>query len=292
MKVFVTGGTGYVGSHLVQRLLEDGHELTLLARTAGGHSFSGELVESDLDDLSVLRQSLPGHDVLLHNAFQWQDKDGEIGLDDVVLSARLFEAALEAGIGRIVFTSSTAVHRPFRPLMSEDDAIAPGDAYGASKAASEVILWALTREAGARAAVIRSGPVVGPPAVPDGRFKSPNPMVAMLASAREGREIVVRQGEGRQFIGAEDLASVFSKVLESLAERQLYLAVSENLTTWEEVARRIVALSGSPSTINIEPATEEAPRFSTEKLWRNHGFRFDSSRALEAHLRYLVEQSR
>jgi len=290
MKIFLTGGTGYIGSHLIETLTSAGHELTLLTRNPGvlRPRPAISVIEGSMEDRDAIRAGLRGQEACIHNALIWDEEPTELELKDVRASVRLFEAASEAGLQQLIYTSSTAVHRPFQPRMDEESRIAPADFYGATKAATEVFLSAFSQQTNMRCNVIRPGPVVGRPVQVGAPFKSFRRIEEIVRAAINGEEIQVKTNDGRQFIAASDLASLYVKVLESGSSRQAYLAVARNLTTWESIARETILLTGSRSKILVEETKQEPHRFDATKIEREFGLAFNSQSAMTDHLKHLV----
>jgi UDP-glucose 4-epimerase len=288
MRVFVTGGTGYIGAHIVTELLRAGDEATLLARNpVKVPSFVGQVgfVQGSLGDMDAIRAALVGHEALIHNAIWWEDEES---LTDVRASARLFDVAGESGVEQILYTSSTAVHRPFREGMTEEDRLMPADLYGATKACGEALLWAASQRHSMRANVIRPGPTVGT-SVEGTTANGDRRLVEFLETARRGGDIQVKGGDGRQFTPVSDLARLYSAVLRAGVNRETYLAVSPELITWEEIARMAIEIAGSISRVVVEPPSSSPGFFEVAKIQREFGIVFDARAAIREHLKDCYE---
>lgn len=295
MRVFVTGGTGYLGLHLVRALLDAGHDVTALVRSpARLGPLAGEkrlaVAEGTLEEMPRVAAALAGHDACLHAAILWGEPGTEWELRDTAAAAQLFDAAGRAGVGRLLYVSSTAVHRPFRVSMSESDRLTTADCYGATKAAGELFLWAACATHGLAGLVLRPGPIVGPPLFEGGAFKSDARLAGLVDRARRGEPLHVLRGDGRQFVAATDVARVAVTLLESPRSQETYLCCSRDLATWESLARAAVEQTGSTSGIVIDepPASHIVPHFDTGKLAIDFGFELDAAAALEAHIAQLV----
>ena len=113
MKTFVTGATGFIGASIVRELLKDGRDVRALVRKGSDSSnLSGldlELWQGDLRDHESLKQGLQGCDVLYHAAADyrlWTRQPADMYRVNVEGTAAILEAALEAGLKRVVYTSS------------------------------------------------------------------------------------------------------------------------------------------------------------------------------------------
>jgi len=285
MRVFVTGGTGYFGSWIVRTLLNQGDSVTVLARDLSRVLPSTNLtvVEGDLRDPPLLEQAFSGHDVCIHNGLIWGDD--ERMLPDTRASIAVFEAAAGAGIGHVVYTSSTAVHRPFEPMMSEQSRLHTNDLYGATKACNEVFLSATSHQTRLAYTIVRPGPIVGAP-VEGAPHKSDRRFVEYIRTARTGEPIRVASGDGRQFVSVVELARFYAALVRSDPARETYIAVSPSLVTWEWIAREVVAAVGCGTVLVEDEVTP--PRFDVSKIQRDFGLTFDAESALKEHIRYLV----
>jgi dihydroflavonol-4-reductase len=113
MKVFVTGATGFIGASLVRELLKDGCQVRALARPKSDRrNLDGldlEVCEGDLRDRESLRRGLKGCEVLYHAAADyrlWTKNPASMYEINVEGTRNILGAALEAGVGRVVYTSS------------------------------------------------------------------------------------------------------------------------------------------------------------------------------------------
>lgn len=151
MNVFVTGGTGFVGAHLVRALLDRGHRVTALVRRPElaarlGWGPAVRLERGDLDDADALRRGAQGAELVFHVAgsivarnaieFMATNRDG---------TANVIDAAEDAGAHRFVLVSSLAAAGPTTPgrPIAEDHPPAPVTDYGRSKLAAEVLVRAM-----------------------------------------------------------------------------------------------------------------------------------------------------
>ncbi|CAM3208289.1 NAD(P)-dependent oxidoreductase [Paenibacillus lupini] len=168
MNIFVTGATGKVGSHLVPRLLQRGHQVKVLIRDAAKAESSllqsTEVVEGNLLQAKKLEEALRNIDVVIHLAAQFRGVDEETArssnIDATIVLAR---ATMKAGVSRFVFASTGLVYgsggqlRPHR----EDDELQPGSLYPQTKATAEDALRQLHAEQGLGLRIIRLGFVYG-----------------------------------------------------------------------------------------------------------------------------------
>jgi len=170
MRVLVTGATGLVGSHLVERLLEDGDEVRALVRDPKRgqplERLGAELHQGDLLDSRSLQRAAEGVEIVYHCAARvalpYQGDPKKIFLTNVEGTRRMLEASLKAKVRRFVFVSSVAVYGdPAEPLIAEDHPLAPQGPYAESKARSEELI----REAqgqGLETVILRPCVIYGP----------------------------------------------------------------------------------------------------------------------------------
>ncbi len=294
MKIFVTGGTSFLGAHVVKRLKGPDYDLTLLVKDPKAHSWLADLpsiqvCQGSLYNIEAWKESLKGHDCVIHNALLWDNEPTELEMQDVRASALLFEAAGKAGIGQIIYTSSAAVHRPWSSLMSEEDRIQPETTYGATKAANEAFLSALSHQHGFHYTILRPGAIVGGPAFPGASFRIDRRIREMAEMAAVGQEIRIQQGDARQFVGAADLAGVYRSLLQQGSSNRVYVTVAPFMTQWEVIARRLVALLRSKSEVILDDPPADERRFDVSRLKSDLGISLDARHELDQALVWLAQ---
>jgi len=145
MRVLLTGATGFLGSHVGERLAQRGAELRLLTRRTSSlaylHGLEGERVEGDLRDPDSLQRAVQGVDVVVHAAGLTMGaalSEAEFQEVNALATGRLAKAARAAGVRRFVYVSSQAAQGPNDDGSSRaPDPPRPVSAYGRSKLAGE-----------------------------------------------------------------------------------------------------------------------------------------------------------
>ncbi|MGH3452258.1 MAG: SDR family oxidoreductase [Haloechinothrix sp.] len=219
MKVLVTGGAGFIGSHLVERLLRDGKAVRVLDNFSTGsrtivQQWDGgvELVVGDLRDEAVVRRSVEGVEIVYHLAAQ---PSVPLSIRDPLQTyeinvggtLKLLSAAQEAGCRRLVFASSCAVYGDVDGTPSDEGRCpAPVSPYAASKAAGEHLCAVYSKVYGFETVVLRYFNVFGPRQSADSAYAAAIPrFVARLLDNQPS--IVFGDGEqSRDFIFVEDVA--------------------------------------------------------------------------------------
>jgi UDP-glucose 4-epimerase len=204
MKALITGGAGFIGSHLVDALLERGDTVAVVDDLSSGRREQVPdrvpLYVTDIADIAdAMERERP--EVVFHLAAQVDvrksvadpARDARI---NVAGTASVLEAAQKAGVRRVLFASTGgALYGEGAPLPTPEDApLEPYSPYGASKAAAETYLGLFTRLYGLSTMALRFGNVYGPRQDPHGEAG----VVAIFAgAAAEGRPVTV-YGDGTQ----------------------------------------------------------------------------------------------
>jgi UDP-glucose 4-epimerase len=171
-RFFVVGGAGFIGSHLVSRLLERG-PVTVFDDLSSGTRANLErpmasagcrLVEASVHDLHALTEAMQRHDVVVHLAEPRPARTGSFAQSDVTMTANVIEAMRRTGARRLIYASSGDVYGATCEFCVEQDLRGlPDSLYGAAKLAGEALVSAFAHETpNARAWVFRMGEVVGP----------------------------------------------------------------------------------------------------------------------------------
>ncbi len=149
MRTLVTGGAGFIGSNIVRLLVEKGHEVTVLDNLASGYRCNLDpfsevrFIEGDVRDEATVKGAIAGIDVVFHlgasvgntRSIEHPIEDAEI---NVIGTLRVLEAARQAGIRKIVFSSSAGIFGELKTLpIREDHPVEPDSPYGATKLAAE-----------------------------------------------------------------------------------------------------------------------------------------------------------
>jgi len=269
----ITGGAGFVGSHLTEQLLATGARVTALddlstgalanvAHLAGHPEF--RLVEGSILDAMLVGQLVREHDVVVHLA-------AAVGVDRIVASplasmrtnlegtSVVLEAAARLGRRTLLASSSEVYGDGGGRPMSEDDplklhsATDPRSSYAAAKAMGEVRAAALAAERGLPVTVIRLFNTVGPRQPADQGMVLPRFADAALAGLP-----LVMHGDGRQsrcFTHVLDVVEALARAVEAPgAVGQTLNVGSPNETRIVDLARRVRAAAGSRSPIRHVPA--------------------------------------
>lgn len=223
-RALVTGGEGFIGSHVVERLLEDGYEVTVLDdRSTGRFENIQHLVakykmyralcdiRNPFDVLDFFRIAKP--EIVFHLAAQ---ASITTSLADPILDMQInglgtlnvIRAAEAVGVRRIVFASTSAVYPSDATICMEQGYTKPESPYGVSKVAAENYLALF-----GNATILRLGNVYGPRQMPVGE----NQVIArMLRHLKSHTEFLVH-GDGKQerdFVYVKDVAEAFARAVD------------------------------------------------------------------------------
>jgi nucleoside-diphosphate-sugar epimerase len=273
VKSFVTGATGFVGSHLVEALLARGDHVTCLVRSQAKAdrlfpTDRPEFVSGDLSDRAALRRACADADLVFHLAgltaaryraeFLAVNEGGTRAVIDAVREAA-------PGIRRFLYVSSLAAAGPTargRPL-TEEDLPRPVSAYGASKLAGE----AAAKTSGLPWTVVRPPAVYGPRDVE---------LLRVFKLARLGVRVVL--GDGNQelsFIHVTDLVSALLRVTVEGADGATYFACHpETVTSREfvgEVHRAVRHSAGKQQPASGQPLTVAVPAWIARPVLATSG---------------------
>ena len=174
---FVTGGAGFIGSHVVDLLVSAGHQVTVYDNLSlstdqyiAEYARQGKItfIKRDLTELEPLVEAMAGHDVVFHLAANTDIPSGftkhRIDLDnDVIATWSVLEAMVKTGVKEILFSSTGAVYgESIQGTFNESSGpLVPLSLYGAGKIASEAFISAYCNLFGIRAWIFRFGNVIG-----------------------------------------------------------------------------------------------------------------------------------
>ena len=277
MAWLVTGGVGYIGSHVVRAFLAEGIDVVVLDDLSSGHAdfvpAGVPFIEGTLLDTALLTKTFADHEIsgVVHVAgFKYAGVSVTRPLhtyeQNVTATALLLAAMAEAGVGRIVFSSSAAVYgTPFTDLVTEETAKSPESPYGESKLIGEWLLRDQAVAAGLAHTSLRYFNVVGSGAR-ELRDTSPHNLFPMVFEALiEGRTPRIngndyKTADGtcvRDYIHVADLAISHVAAARRL-DAGLQIAPVYNLGSGEgvsvgEIMSTVAAVTGIDFTPDIGP---------------------------------------
>lgn len=177
-RYFITGGAGFIGAHLANRLLGAGHAVTAYDDFSNGQRWHFganaanprlTVVAADVRDEARLEKEIAGHDVVFHLASNADIARAAVEPDidfsnGTLLTRCVLEAMRKTGVKRIAFTSGSGVYGevPATPIPEDYDRMLPVSTYGAQKLASEALIGAYTFMFDLHGMVFRFANVVGP----------------------------------------------------------------------------------------------------------------------------------
>src|SRR3990167_10615290 len=223
MNVLVTGGAGFIGSHVTKLLLENDHQVAVVDNLSRGKKESvdprAKLIVADINNSKKVKLALKGIDAVIHMAglivVPESVKDPVSYCQNNVLGTVAFLNSMrEAGVKKIIYSSSACVYgTPDSLPIKEDAPLRPDNPYGATKAAVEVFLQAYHECYGFDVTILRYFNPYGPGKLyPPITHAIPNFIMATLAKKPiplywQGEQI-------RDFIYIEDLAQAHIDVLQ------------------------------------------------------------------------------
>jgi dTDP-glucose 4,6-dehydratase len=273
MRVLVTGGCGFIGSHFVKRLVTGGDDVVVLDKlTYSGNraNIAGvdcELVEGDIADPEAVEAAARGCEAVVNFAAESHvDRSileaGDFIRTDVYGTHVLLEWAREAG-ARFVQVSTDEVYGDVPPGVSsrEEDPLRPSSPYSASKAGGDLQVLAYVRTYGIDASITRGANTYGPNQYPE------KLVPLFVTNAFEGLPLPV-YGDGKQrreWLHAQDHCAAVDLVLREGESGSVYNVGGEERENLDVVGR-IVALTGGDESLvrHVEDRPGHDRRYSVD----------------------------
>ncbi|HEX16800.1 MAG: UDP-glucose 4-epimerase [Thermoplasmata archaeon] len=312
MRAFVTGGAGFIGSHLVDRLVREGYERIVVYDnfSSGRREFIEHhlgkryfrLVEADLLDWErVDRELEEEYDVVFHLAAIPDVRIGsikpEVSKIDIMATYNLLDAMRRRDIEKIVFSSSSTVYGEAPPIPLKEDfgPLLPISMYGAAKLACEGLISSFSHTYDMKAWIFRFANVVGPRC-------THGVIYDFIRKLRKNPEELEILGDGRQkksYLYISDCIDGMIYAFERSKERiNLFNLGTEGATEVNEIARMVVEEMGLKNvrfryTGGDRGWKGDVPRFRFDigKI-RSMGWRprYDSDEAVRRAIRDLLRE--
>jgi UDP-glucose 4-epimerase len=244
MRVLVTGGAGFIGSHVVDKLIEQGITPRIFDMVPSPFHEPGtiETYLGDISDVGALTHALDGCSAVLHLAAVADVS--QVALDPGYAEAvnargtlNVLDAARAAGVNRVVYASTIWVYHGLDGAAVDEDATLalPTHLYTATKAAGEMYCTAYGELYGLEFTILRFGIPYGPRARPAAVV----PQFVSKALAGEPLTIAGEGDQSRRFVYVEDLADGVVAGLSPVAANRVYNVVGDEDTTVLEIAQLV-----------------------------------------------------
>jgi UDP-glucose 4-epimerase len=270
--VLVTGGAGFIGSHLVEALLSRGtRRITVVDNLSRGrlsnlvhieHDERLRFLEGDIRDYQTVRLAMTGARVVYHLAAQATVMGAARNIDytfstNVGGTYNVLKAAADAGVRRVIFASSREVYgEPLMLPVDEGHPLLSINSYGASKVAGEALCRAFSRESDLQTTALRIANAFGPRDI--GRV-----IPYWIEQARAGNDLIVYGGDQiLDFIWVTDVVEAMLIAAASDVALPPINVASGTGTRILELARRIANLVGRTTETRVVPKRSiEVSRF-------------------------------
>ncbi len=216
MKYLVTGGAGFIGSHISRSLLELGHSVRVFDNFSSGkrenlEGLDVEILEGDLRDASAVARAVNGMEVIFHEAAfvsvpESMEKPLECFDVNVTGTSILFEAARAAGVRRAVFATSAAVYGDSEDYpLSEDTTLRQLSPYAVSKRVDELYGQLYTISLNFEVVALRYFNVYGPRQRPDSMYAAAVPIFIRRMLDNKPITVFGDGGQSRDLVNVRDV---------------------------------------------------------------------------------------
>jgi nucleoside-diphosphate-sugar epimerase len=277
MRALVTGGAGFIGSHLVEDLLQRGSFVRVLDNFSSGKrenlaALQGdlEILEGDLRDAEVIKTATRDVDLVFHLAAFVSVPQSMLDPEtcfavNVGGTVTLLEAARRAGVRKIVLSSSTAVYgNPEKFPTDEEAPLRPLSPYALSKQVNELYARLYTRAFNLPVIALRYFNVYGPRQQPDSEYAA---AISIFIRRLVNREPITIYGDGHQsrdFIFVKDVVRANLRAAESDRAGEAFNICTGKETTLLELLEQLSESSPYQPEVHFE-----APRQGD--IFRSHG---------------------
>ncbi|AKB13434.1 UDP-glucose 4-epimerase [Methanosarcina thermophila] len=260
MKVLVTGGAGFIGSHIAEYFAEEGHTVRILDNLATGYiknipqNKNIEFIQGDICDFSLVEKAVSGIDYVFHEAALVSvplscERPAEAFRINTLGTLNVLKACVKANVNKFVTASSAAVYgnNPVLPKR-EDMYPEPASPYAISKLDGEYLARMFYENHGLRTTCLRYFNVYGPRQDPRSPYAAVIPI--FLDRAKAGKDLII-YGDGlqsRDFVHVKDVVRANVAALEHGDGQVFNVAMGKSVTILE-LAENIIKLTGSSSKI-------------------------------------------
>ncbi|MDO8753169.1 MAG: SDR family NAD(P)-dependent oxidoreductase [Anaerolineales bacterium] len=228
MKYLVTGGAGFIGSHIASTLLKQGCQVRVLDNFSTGkrENLKGldvEILEGDLRDVSKVAQAVKGVEIIFHEAAfvsvpESMEKPQECFDINITGTSILLDAARKAGVKRVVIASSAAVYGDSEAYpLSEETPLRQLSPYATSKRVDEMYAELFTQQFGLEVAALRYFNVYGPRQRPDSMYAAAVPIFIRRMLDNKPITIYGDGGQTRDLVNVSDVVQAKMLASEHLA---------------------------------------------------------------------------
>ena len=286
MRILVTGGKGFIGSSIVEKLQGMGHDVSVLDNSEDYGVISAVdlknlykwrqrnwkkiyIISGDVTDkLNVLSAFRPKPDIVIHLASYPRAKivnvDPVFGTNNIIGgTVNLLWHCQHMSVKKFVFVSSSMIYGHFSDGTKEDADTKPSNIYGEAKLSAERMVKHYHSQYGINYAIVRPSGVYGPGDMED------RVLSKFFRRAMNNETIEVHDGDNRvDFTYVEDTASGIIKAALSDVSNKSFNITAGNATSLRTAAEKIIALTGSKSNIVDTGANQLYPKRGTLDITR------------------------
>jgi UDP-glucose 4-epimerase len=264
MKILVTGGAGFIGSHIVDRLINEGHNVSIIDNLTTGNKnnlnqkarFYCSDITNEGEVMEAINESRPN--IIVHAAAQisvsksqeFPEYDAQV---NIMGGINILNAAKQFGVNKIVFLSSSAIYgEPHELFIREDNPTNPTSPYGISKLTFEKYL---ALPGNPNYTILRLANVYGPRQNPE--FGAVIPSLIKRALNNEPLQINGNGEQTRDFVYVQDVVDAVMAVLQHNIRERIFNIGTTKRKSIIELAELIRGLVISDSKIEHLPPKEE-----------------------------------
>ena len=305
-KILITGGAGFIGSHLVEALVGFGNEVVVLDNLLRGNKIVSDVfkkitfIKADVNDFNQVLEASIGCDMIFHFAAILgvdivADNPMETMETEVIGTQNVVRAALQNNISKIIYASTSGVygHNALEQTVTEEILVDPTTSYAMAKRYNEIYLASLQEEKGIDCICLRFFNVYGPRQ--DSRMVVPR----FIEQSKAGRSITVYVSgkQTRDFTYIDDTIKATIKLASNVTGFEIFNVANELESDISTLAEKIRVFTESKSEITLINAPAKRYDYevgrrvgSSDKLMRFTGFKPTTS--LDEGIKSILEYAR